>query len=179
MQTNRRTLVVVAVVYLVAIALWAGGLTVLGAIVAPTVFGIVPAPTSADAMTVVFGRFDRVAMACAAVALVAEGMLARAGQGKPSRVDALRAAALVASGGLAIAVGAWLSPAITALHRAGAVRGLGPEGTELERLHGLAEFAGKGQLVLLLVVLALVVIRLTRPPASSSRLDNQGERDHP
>src|SRR5512146_3100516 len=71
MQTNRRTLVVVV--------------------------AVVPAPTSADAMTVVFGRFDRVALACAAVALVAEGLLARAG--KSSRLDMLRAAAVAADHG--------------------------------------------------------------------------------
>lgn len=177
MQTNRRTLVAVAFVYLLAIALWAGGLTVLGAIVAPTVFGIVPAPTSADAMTVVFGRFDRVAMACAAVALVAEGMLARAG--KSTRLDMLRAAALVAAGGLAIAIGAWLSPAIAALHRAGAVRGLGPEGAELERLHGLAEQAGKGEIVLLLVVLALLVIRLTAPTVNGTSSDSIAHAERP
>ena len=42
-----------------AAAVWLGGILVLGAIVAPIVFHEVPAPTSADAMTHVFLRFDR------------------------------------------------------------------------------------------------------------------------
>ena len=50
-RASRWLLVGVASVYLVAVAAWAGGLVVLGAIVAPTVFGVVPAPTSADART--------------------------------------------------------------------------------------------------------------------------------
>ena len=53
-----------------AIGVWLGGLVALGAIAAPVVFAIVPMPASADAMTVVFRRFDLVAMACAAVAIM-------------------------------------------------------------------------------------------------------------
>ena len=174
MQTNRRVVVSVSIVYLLAVALWAGGLTVLGAVVAPTVFRIVPAPTSADAMTVVFGRFDGIAMTCAAVALVAEATLAVRG-GKVTRLDLVRGIAAVVAGALAIAVGAWLSPGIAALHRAGAVRGSGEPGLALERLHRLAETAGKGQLLLLVVVLVLVLVKVSRPLPDTKAPDGKAK----
>lgn len=161
-RSDRRPVLLAAgIVYALAITVWAGGLVVLGAIVAPTVFRIVPAPSSADAMTVVFGRFDGVAMTAAAIALVAEATLAVRG-GKVSRLDFVRGVAVTIAGALAIAVGAWLSPAIAALHRSGAVRNLGEAGQELERVHRLAESAGKGQLLLLVLVLALLVAKLAR-----------------
>ena len=155
-------------VYLFAIVLWAGGLVVLGAIVAPTVFRIVPAPTSADAMTVVFRRFDRVVMACSAVALLCEAALARFG-GRITRLDLARGLTLVLATALGLTVGAHLSPTIEALHRAGAVRGLGDGGLALERAHRLAEAAAKGELLLLTVGLALLVARLVRPNSGGDR----------
>lgn len=158
---NPRARIAVATIYVLAIAAWAGGLVVLGAIVAPTVFRIVPAPSSADAMTVVFRKFDGVAMVSAAIALVAEATLFLK-DGKATRLDLVRGAAAVASGILAILVGAWLSPGISELHRNGAVRGLNDAGIELERLHKLAEAAGKGQLLLLLVVLVLLLAKVAR-----------------
>ena len=70
----RRTVVTsIAVVQLLAVGLWASGLLTLGAVVAPIVFHVVPAPSSADAMTLVFRRFDGIAITCAAVALVSSG----------------------------------------------------------------------------------------------------------
>jgi uncharacterized membrane protein len=144
-------------VYVLALALWVGGLVVLGAIVAPTVFRIVPAPTSADAMTVVFRRFDVIALAAAAAALVCEVLFAR--RVRSSRIDRVRGAAIVMAAILAIVEAVWLSPAIEALHRAGAIRGLDAPGLALERLHRLAETAAKGELVLLLGVLVLLVRR--------------------
>lgn len=156
-----RARIAVATLYVLAIAAWAGGLVVLGAIVAPTVFRIVPAPSSADAMTVVFGRFDAIAMTSAAIALVAEATLFLE-DGRPTRVDIVRGSATVLAGVLAIVVGTWLSPSIAALHRSGAIRGLNEGGVELERLHRLAESAGKGQLALLLVVLVLVLAKLAK-----------------
>jgi uncharacterized membrane protein len=143
--------------YCLALALWLGGLVVLGAVVAPTVFRIVPAPTSADAMTVVFRRFDVIAMGAAAVALVSEVLLARGR--RTTRSDLARVAAIVIAAVLAIVEALWLSPAIAALHRAGAIRGLDAPGLELERLHHLAETAAKGELLLLLAVVVLLVRR--------------------
>ncbi len=151
----------VAAMYLLALALWLGGLVVLGAIVAPTVFRIVPAPASADAMTVVFRRFDVIAIAASVVVLVSEAVFAVRGP-KPVRLDLVRALAALAAGTIAMLEGLWLSPAIQGLHRDGAIRGSGPDGNELERLHHLAETLAKTELALLLVVLALVVAKLTR-----------------
>jgi uncharacterized membrane protein len=172
---NRRSFdVLAAAIYALAVAVWLGGIVVLGAIVAPTVFRNVPAPTSADAMTLVFGRFDRVAMSCAAIALVAEAALAIGiGKGttkKALAVDLVRAASVVLAGGLAIAVGAWLSPGISALHRGGAVRGSGGAGLELERLHRMAEAAGKGQVLLLVAVLVLLLVRVARGSRASDSI---------
>lgn len=157
----RARVIPIVIVYVLALALWAGGLVVLGAVVAPTVFKIVPAPTSADAMTVVFRRFDVIAMACALVSALAEAALARMG-GKPSRLDGLRAAAVVIASALAIVEGTYLAPAIEALHRGGALRGHGLEGLELERLHRIAEGAAKAELVCLTVAVVLLVTRAAR-----------------
>ena len=154
--------------YALALALWAGGLVTLGAVVAPTVFGIVPAPTSADAMTVVFRRFDRIAMTCAALTLVAEALLAWCG-GPRTRGDLARAAVVFLAATFASVSGLWLSPAIEALHRAGAVRGFGAAGLELERLHRIAESVAKTELALLALVLALVIVRARRLHGSSAR----------
>ena len=43
---------------------------------------------------------------------------------------------------------------------AGALRGLGPAGLELERLHGLAEACGKAQAGVALALIALHVVTL-------------------
>jgi hypothetical protein len=160
---SRNVVAAIAAVQLLALAVWAGGLLALGAIVAPIVFRVVPAPTSADAMTLVFRRFDVVAIVCAAVALVAEAAFAKRG-GKVTRVDRLRALSLVAASGLAIAIGAWLSPAIADLHRAGAVRSIGEGGLALERLHHLAEAFAKAEILLLLATFILGVAKASRSP---------------
>jgi uncharacterized membrane protein len=162
-----------ATLYVIAIALWLGGLVVLGAIVAPTVFRIVPAPTSADAMTVVFHRFDAIATGAAVVALVCEAVLAMRG-GKVSRLDVLRAAALVVAAAAAITEALWLTPTIEALHRAGAIRGFGEAGLALERWHRVAESAAKGELFLLLLVVVLFVVKLTRRREAASDIENRG-----
>jgi uncharacterized membrane protein len=147
-------------VAVLAAAVWLGGMLALGAIAAPVVFRIVPAPTSADAMTLVFRRFDSVAMSCAAIVLVVEalrGVLLGVG-----RLDAARMAVAALASALAIVEGTWLSPAIEALHRAGAIRGYGASGLELEAKHHLAELGGKGQAVLLLALLVLHVVTVAR-----------------
>lgn len=165
-MSEKRAVTIIAVVQLLAVALWAGGLITLGAIVAPIVFRVVHAPESADAMTLVFGRFDSVAITCAAIALVAEAAFALRG-GHVTRADLARAACLVVAAGLAIAIGAWLSPGITELHRAGAIRGLGDGGLALERMHHLAERLAKGELLLLLAVFILTIAKAARQPAGT------------
>src|SRR5258708_38146905 len=94
---------------LVAIALWIGGLLTLGAIVAPVVFRIVAAPASADAMIVVFRRFDSLAVGCASVVLAVE--IARALQKRPlRRLDRARGAVAVAASALALLEAFAISP---------------------------------------------------------------------
>lgn len=161
MIARARTVSAALAVYLLALVPWAGGLVVLGAIVAPTVFRNVPAPASADAMTIVFRRFDALAISCALVCLVMEAVLAARG-GKPARLDLVRGLGTVVAAGCAITVGAWLSPGIHALHRGGAIRGSGPDGLELEKLHQLAETTSKIELSLLLAVIVLTLLRARR-----------------
>lgn len=158
---RRSVVTLLAVVQLLAVGMWASGLLTLGAVVAPIVFRIAPAPSNADAMTLVFRRFDSIAIACAVVALVAEAALAVRG-GRTTRVDVARGACLVVATGLAITIGAWLSPGIAQLHHGGAVRGLGDAGLVLERMHHLAESLAKAELVLLLAAFVLAVVRTTR-----------------
>jgi hypothetical protein len=167
-RTPQRVVVTsIAVVQLLALGLWASGLFTLGAVVAPIVFRVVPAPSSADAMTLVFRRFDGIAITCAAVALVAEAALAWRG-GRIARADVVRGMCLVLATGLAMTIGAWLSPAIADLHRAGAVRGLGDAGLALARMHRLAERLAKGELLLLVAVFVLTVAKATRPHAGGT-----------
>ena len=158
---SRAVVAGIATVQLVALAVWAGGLLALGAVVAPIVFRVVPAPTGADAMTLVFRRFDVVAMACAVVALVAEAAFALRG-GKVSRADQVRALCLTLAAALAITIGAWLSPGIADLHRAGAIRGIGEPGLALERLHHLAEALAKTEIALLFASFVLSVAKASR-----------------
>jgi len=138
----------------VAAALWFGGLVALGAFVAPVVFSKVPAPLAADAMTVVFRRFDKAAMTCAAVVCLCEVWRAAVAP-RVARIDMARAALGVVAGLLAVWGGASLSPRIEALHLGGAVRGLGDAGAELERVHHQAEAAAKAEVILLAAYLVL------------------------
>jgi hypothetical protein len=142
---------------LVAVALWLGGLVALGAVVAPTIFTLVSMPQSADAMTMVFLRFDVVAMSCAAVVLTTEALRALA-RVPFARVDHVRAGASVLAAAAAVYEGASVSPRIAALHAAGALRGRGAEGIELDRLHHGAETLGKTEVILLVAVVVLHVL---------------------
>jgi hypothetical protein len=152
---------VTGIVALLALAVWLGGLVALGAVAAPIVFGTVPMPAAADAMTLVFRRFDSVAMVCAAVVLATEAarVLARIPY---ARADHARAALSVVAAGLCVFEGARVAPRIAALHFQGAVRGLGESGMELNRLHDLAEQVGKAELAVLALVVGLHAWRLAQ-----------------
>ena len=147
---------------LLAAGVWLGGILVLGAIVAPIVFREVPAPTSADAMTLVFTTFDKLAMTCAAIVAVAEVVRLRIDPQKIDRVDVARLATIAIAGALAVVQGTWLSPAIVSLHASGAIRGLGPLGEKLDRIHAWSERCGKTE-SLLLIVLIVLLVRANRP----------------
>lgn len=152
---------VTSIVSLLAVAVWLGGLVALGAITAPVVFSMVSMPASADAMTVVFRRFDQVAMACAALVLASEAMRAVARVGF-TWVDHARAATGVVAAALAVYEGASVSPRIAALHAGGAIRGMGEAGIELSHLHDIAELCGKTEVILLVAVVVLHVFSMTR-----------------
>lgn len=145
---------------LLAAAVWLGGLVGLGAVAAPVVFSVAPWPASADAMTIVFRRFDRVAMACAVVVLATEAV--RAAARIPwARLDAARTAAGVVAAGAAVLEGMVISPGIAGLHVAGAIRGVGPAGAELARLHDMAEACGKTEVALLAAFVVLHALTLS------------------
>jgi putative copper export protein len=147
----------------VATAIWLGGLLALGAIVAPVVFTMIPRPEAADAMTVVFARFDVVAVGCVAVVLASEAWRAT-GKRPIATLDVARMVTAAVGSTLVLLEALWITPAIVALHRGGALRGLGPAGLELDRMHGLAEACGKAQAVLALALLALHVATLAPHP---------------
>jgi uncharacterized membrane protein len=157
MSRLRLSLVTVS---LLAIALWIGGMVALGAIAAPVVFGTVPAPTSADAMTIVFRRFDKLAIACVVIVLVVEAALALTA--KVTRVDVARGLLAAIACICVIVVGVFVSPRIEALHHGGAIRGLGPEGLELESFHRLAERLGTVELVIAALLVGLHVFAIGR-----------------
>jgi len=151
-----------AVVAVVALALWVGGLVALGACAAPIVFHVVPAPLSGDAMGAVFRRFDAIAISCAVVVLGSEAVRLRVAPVPASIAERTRTALAVIAAAAGIYGGTRLSPAIVALHAAGAVRGFGVDGAELERLHGLAEAVAKVEVSAGLLLLALHVVTLPR-----------------
>jgi uncharacterized protein DUF4149 len=144
---------------LIAAAVWLGGMLALGAIVAPIVFTMIPRPEAADAMTAVFQRFDLVAVACVAVILATEAWRAR-GRGRIGRLDVARMATGAIGAALVLVEALWITPAIVTLHHAGALRGLGAAGLELDRMHDLAEACGKAQAVFALALIVLHVVTL-------------------
>jgi hypothetical protein len=160
-------------VALLGAAVWLGGLVALGAIAAPVVFSVAPWPQSADAMTIVFRRFDVLAMACAAIVLAAEAVRAAA-RVSPTRLDMARTVVGVVAAGAAVAEGMVISPRIAALHAAGAIRGVGLGGAEMARLHDWAEACGQAEVVLLAAFIVLQALtlsyreRATRVDAGSS-----------
>jgi hypothetical protein len=148
---------ITGVVATLAIALWLGGLVALGALVAPVIFSRVSMPYSADAMTVIFQRFDLVAMGSAAALLVTEA--ARAVARVPfGTLDHARAGVSVLAAAAAVYEGASVSPRIAMLHAEGAIRGMGSAGMELAKLHDVAELLGKTEVFLLLAVVVLHVV---------------------
>jgi hypothetical protein len=151
-------------VALLAVAVWLGGLVALGALAAPVVFAIAPFPQNADAMTLVFRRFDLVAMTCGAVLLATEALRPTL-RLRFAPVDHTRAGLSVVAAGLAVFEAMRVSSRIAELHATGAVRGVGAAGVELARLHDVAEACGKAQLVLLAAVVVLHVVTLSRREA--------------
>jgi len=160
----------------ITVAVWLGGVVVLGAIVAPTVFGMVPAPTSGDAMTVVFQRFDQVAMTAAVLALLCEVAGAKLRR-DTSLLDLARGVFLAIMAALAILEGVVISPSIADLHRRGALRGDGELGQRLETVHAGAEIVSKAQLVFGLAFFGLLVAPPPGPPPRPAEAEGTGRPD--
>lgn len=157
---------VAATVAVLAAGAWVGGMMALGAIAAPMVFSIVPAPLSGEAMGASFRRFDVVAMGCAVVlcgAEVVRTFLAR--RRRRAAVERIRGALAIALAGAAAFTGLALTPRIVELHQAGARRGVGDDGARLEATHRQAEMVGKAEVAMGIAVLALHVftLRARRP----------------
>jgi uncharacterized membrane protein len=152
---------ITSTVALMALTVWVGGLVVLGAVVAPIVFGAVPYATAADAMTLVFKRYDKIAMGAAVVVLATEAVRARL-SGRFGAADTARALVTLVLAAMAAAEGLWITPKIAELHAEGVMRGVGEAGASLDSAHALAEQLGKGQAVLALVLIALHLFTVGR-----------------
>jgi hypothetical protein len=123
---------------------------------------------SADAMTLVFRRFDMIAMTCSGIVLFSEPFRLvltadRAAGGSRSkaavtRLDMVRIVVALIAAGLCVWQGIVLSPKIEALHRAGAVRGAGELGMSLEATHHLVEGVAKAQVILVIFLIVLHVM---------------------
>ena len=159
-----------------AVGLWLFGWVVLGAIVAPIQFKIVPSPYAAEAMTRIFRRFDTIALACAAVVWLTDILLGNSGE---SRLRILKRA-LAGIATIALVVEAMvIAPHIDELFHAGAIRGVGPDGESLQAWHRAAESAGKLQVLTLLLLMAselydLVVTRAASAVAGPGAAPNAG-----
>jgi len=152
---------VAATLAVLAAGVWVGGMVALGACAAPFVFRLTPAPFSGDAMGAAFARFDSIALGAAVLLLGAEVVRTLVGRararGLPARVR--RIAAVIMAAGAAY-TGLVLSPHINELHRAGAHRGEGEMGAELDRTHARAELVGKVEALLGVLVVGLHVFTL-------------------
>lgn len=131
-----------------SLVMWAGGLTLLGAVVAPHVFlhaGLERAEAGA-VMAPLFLAFDRWILALMALLLVGEFL--RLGARPLSGISLILAVALAL---LLVGSGAWsalgVGPAIDHLRLQGAHAGVGPEGLRFDRLHNQSERLGKFQVL--------------------------------
>jgi hypothetical protein len=168
-----------AVVAVISLGTWAGGMLALGVCAAPFVFRLTPAPWSGFAMGAAFARFDSIAIACSVLTLGAEvvrTMLVlkrRAGRALLPRLRRYGAIALALA---AVYSGVKLSPTINQMHEQGVRRNVGPEGIELERIHKQAELVGKIVMPLALVLAALHVVTLRTAPGED---DEEEESEAP
>jgi hypothetical protein len=136
-----------------------GGMLAVAA--APAVFSLTPRPFSGYAMGQAFTRFGQVALGAACVALLVEvvrTVIHRRGVQRPW--DRVRRLVAIGVAGCAAAMAFNLTPEITRLHEAGAVRGEGEQGMRLEATHRRAELVGKLESGLALALIFLHVMTL-------------------
>ncbi|MBK8257810.1 MAG: DUF4149 domain-containing protein [Polyangiaceae bacterium] len=138
-----------------------GGLFALGFCAAPMVFRMTPAPFSGNAMGAAFARWDRVAVITAGVVLVCEVVRTWAARGRSRQLwPRIRRIAAVVVAICATYIGTSLSPRILELHEAGARRGDGEKGLELDAVHKRAEMFGKIEAVLAVALVGLHIFTL-------------------
>lgn len=165
-QARRGTAeVFVVTLYVLGLGLWASGLLIAGAIVAPVVFRVVPAPTSGDAMAIVFQRIDRLALVLAVVLAGCEGTLAVLRPYLRKR-DVVRFALLGLMVAGALTETLYFTPQIAALHAAGVLRDASAGGLRMEELHHGASRIGSC-ICILAAVLAFAQVRRTRTAEGS------------
>jgi hypothetical protein len=135
-----------------------------GAVVAAVVFRHVDAPQSGDAMALIFARTHRAQLLAYLLVLVFEGVLSWRARARLPRAAQRYAGPLLGAVvvSTAMAMLFWLTPAIAALHEAGAVRGVGELGRELDRLHTVSVRVGLVQMFAALVLAWRAVARLAR-----------------
>lgn len=167
-RAARRSLAdrIAASVAALAAGIWVGGMVALGACAAPFVFRMTPAPLSGHAMGAAFARFDQIAIGASVVILGAEVVRTWVGR-KRSKKPAARVRRILAMlmALAAVYIGMTLTPAINNLHAGGAIRGEGPNGQELDRIHKRAELVGKAEITggVALVVLHVFTLGARRP----------------
>ncbi len=152
------------VLVLLSLVPWIGGIFVLGAVVAPTVFHGAPPDVAADVMTAVFRKYDRIAVLCAAALLVGEALRAVGLGAAASRsAEVVRYLLCVVLVGMTLYTAFVLSPRIDAMHRAGVVAGIGEAGARFARAHNLAEWLGKAVVLFGAAVAVLAALGAARP----------------
>jgi hypothetical protein len=115
-------------------------------------------------MTRVFGRFDQIGLVCAAVASTLEAVRLRASSRRALGWTRLCLVSLTIAALAVLIMALYLSPAIAGLHGAGAIRGDGLQGLELERLHRWAERVAKVEVLALVAALFGWVLRAGQGP---------------
>jgi hypothetical protein len=108
-------------------------------------------------MTTIFTRFDRVAIALALLALVAEAVAIAMRPGPLDRLRIARGALVVL---FAVTVGVqsgYLSPRITRMHQEGVRRYEGPRGMQFDRIHTWSSRFGKLAVTLALAATVAVL----------------------
>ena len=165
LRAARRSLIerTAATLAVLAAGVWVGGMVALGACAAPFVFRLTPAPYSGDAMGSAFARFepDRAGRGRGAPRRRGGPHLGRRWPWPHRRLRrARRLTAVVMAACARLRRPLAHAPDINALHRAGAQRGEGPQGEELDRTHKTAETVGKAETGLGVLLIALHVFTL-------------------
>jgi hypothetical protein len=166
---------VAATVAALSVGVVVGGMFALGACAAPFVFQLTPAPFSGDAMGSAFARFDQIAITLSVVLLGAEVVRTFLARRQPQTASVrLRRLAGIVFAACTAYMGLSLSPTINELHRAGARRGVGPDGVRLDEIHHRASAVGKVELGVGVILVGLHVFGVR-----GRREEDEDEADAP